>query len=122
MWITGRDRSEGEKGAKWQNGSASRYRCLALAVAQTCCLSLLLRGKGDVFRANGLVSGISSTREVVTSWRTNWAVWGNWADIGDLNSLESFSLHRVTRMPSEPMEGVLGWCDVVGEHREGEVV
>ena len=37
-------------------------------------LSLLLRGKGDVFRASGLVGGVSFTGEVVMSWRTNWAV------------------------------------------------
>ena len=105
-----------------KNGSISRHRYLALAVAQTCCLSLLLRGKGDVFRASGLISGVSSTGEVATSWRTNWAMQGNWADTGDLNSLKSFSLHRVIRMPGKPMEGILGGCNVIGEHRIGEVV
>ena len=120
--MLGRNRSEGEKGTKWRNGSASRHRHLALVVARTCCLSLLLRGKGDVFRANGLVGGVSSTREVAMSWRTSWAVWENWADTGDLNSLKFFSLHRVTRMPSEPIWGVLGGCNVVSEHREGEVI
>ena len=120
--MVGRNRSEGEKGAKWQNRSASRHRCLALVVAWTCCLSLLLRGKGDVFRANGLVGGVSSTREVAMSLRTNWTVQGKWVDTGDLNGLMSFSLHRVTRMPGEPMEGVLGGCNVISEHREGEVV
>ena len=43
-------------------------------------------------------------------------------DTGDLHGLASFSLHRVTRMPSKPMEGILSRCDVVGEHGEGEVV
>ena len=37
------------------------------------------------------------------SWRTNWTVWGKWADTGDLDGLASFSLHRVTRMPGEPV-------------------
>ena len=78
--------------------------------------------RGDVLRANGLVGGVSSTGEVVTSWRTSWAVRGNWADTGDLNGLESFSLHRAIWMPGEPLEGVLSGRDVVGEHREGEVV
>ena len=58
--MVGRNRSEGEKGAKWRNGSTSRHGCLALAADRTCCLSLLLRGKGDVLRANGLVGGVSS--------------------------------------------------------------
>ena len=120
--MVGRNRSEGEKGAKWRNRSASRHGRLALAADQTCCLSLLLRGKGDVLRANGLVGGVSSTGEAATSWRTSWAVWGNWADTGDLNSLESFSLHRAIWMPSEPLEGVLGRRDVISEHREGEMV
>ena len=120
--MVGRNRSEGEKGAKWQNRSASRHRHLALVADQTCCLSLWLRGKGDALRANGLVGGVSSTGEAVTSLRTSWTVRGKWADTGDLNSLTSFSLHRVTRMPGEPMEGVLGGHDVIGEHREGEVV
>ena len=53
---------------------------------------------------------------------TNWTVRGKWADTGDLNGLESFSLHRAIWMPGEPFEGVLGRCDVVGEHGEGEVV
>ena len=118
----GRNRSEGEKGAKWRNGSTSRHRCLALAANRTCCLSFLLRGKGDIFWASGLVGGVSSTGEAVTSLSTNWTVRGKWADTGDSNGLESFSLHRVTRMPSEPCEGVLSGCDVVGEHREGEMV
>ena len=43
-------------------------------------------------------------------------------DTGDLNGLKSFSLHRVTRMPSKLMEGILSGCDVVSEHREGEMV
>ena len=116
--MVGRNRSEGEKGAKWQNGSTSRYRHLALAVAWTCCLSLLLRGKGDVFRASRLVGGVSSTGEAATSWRTNWAVQGNWVDTGNLNSLESFSLHRVTWMPGEPMEGMLSGHNVISEHRK----
>ena len=76
----------------------------------------------DVLRANGLVGGVSSTGEVVTSLSTNWTVRGKWADTGDLNGLESFSLHRAIWMPGEPLEGVLGRHDVVGEHREGEVV
>ena len=100
----------------------SRHGRLALAADRTCCLSLLLRGKGDVLRASGLVGGVSSTGEVATSWRTSWAVRGKWADTGDLNGLESFSLHRAIWMPGKPLEGVLGGCDVVGEHREGEVV
>ena len=120
--MVGRNRSEGEKGAKWRNGSASRHRRLALAANRTCCLSFRLKGKGDVFRASRLVSGVSSTGEAATLLSTNWTVWGKWADTGDLNSLESFSLHRVTWMPGEPCKGVLGGCDVVGEHREGEVV
>ena len=120
--MVGRNRSEGEKGAKWQNGSASRHGRLALAADQTCCLSLLLRGKGDVLRAKGLVGGVSSTGEAATSWRTSWAVQGKQADTGDLNSLESFSLHRAIWMPGEPLEGVLGRCDVIGEHGEWEVV
>ena len=120
--MVGRNRSEGEKGAKWRNGSASRHGRLALAADRTCCLSLLLRGKGDVLRANGLVGSVSSTGEPATSWRTSWAVWGNRADTGDLNSLESFSLHRAIWMPGEPFEGVLGRCDVIGEHGEWEVV
>ena len=69
--MVGRNRSEGEKGAKWQNGSVSRHRHLALVVAQTCCLSLLLRGKGDVFRASRLVGGVSSTGEAATLLRTS---------------------------------------------------
>ena len=120
--MMGRNRSEGEKGTEWRNGSASRHRCLALAADRTCCLSLLLRGKGDVLRANGLVGGVSSTGEAAMSWRTSWAVQGNRVDTGDLNGLESFSLHRAIWMPGEPLEGVLGRRDVVGEHREGEVV
>ena len=100
----------------------SRHRHLALVVAQTCCLSLLLRGKGDVFRASRLVSGVSSTGEVTMSLRTNWAVQGKWADIGDLNGLKSFFLHRVTRMPSKPMEGILSGHDIISEHGEREVV
>ena len=120
--MVGRNRSEGEKGTKWRNGSMSRHRHLALAADRTCCLSLLLRGKGDIFWANGLVSGVSSTGEAATSLSTNWAVWGKQADTGDLNSLESFSLHRAIWMPSEPLEGILGRHNVVGEHREGEVV
>ena len=59
---------------------------------------------------------------MATSLRTSWTVRGKWTDTGDLNGLTSFSLHRVTRMPGEPVEGVLSGCDVVGEHREGEVV
>ena len=120
--MVGQNRSEGEEGAEWRNGSTSRHRCLALAANQTCCLSLLLRGKGDIFRASGLVSGVSSTGEVATLLRTSWTVRGKWADTGDLNSLVSFSLHRVTRMPGKPVEGVLGGCDVISEHREGEMV
>ena len=120
--MVGRNRSEGEEGAKWGNGSVSRYRSLALAADRTCCLSLLLRGKGDVLRANGLVGGVSSTGEAATSWRTNWAVRGNRADTGDLNGLESFSLHRAIWMPGEPFEGVLGRRDVVGEHGERGVI
>ena len=120
--MVGRNRSEGEKGAKWRNGSVSRHRHLALAADQTCCLSFQLKGKGDIFWASRLVGGVSSTREAAMSWRTNWAVWGNWADTGDLNSLESFSLHRVTWMPGEPCEGILGRRDVVSEHREGGVI
>ena len=120
--MVGRDRSEGEKGTKWRNGSASRHGRLALAADQTCCLSLLLRGKGDVLRAKGLVGGVSSTGEAATSWRTSWAVRGKWVDTGDLNGLESFSLHRAIWMPSEPLEGILSRCDVVGEHGEWEVV
>ena len=102
--------------------TVSQHRPLALAAARTCCLSLLLRGKGDIFWANGLVGGVSSTGEAVTSLSTNWAVRGKRADTGDLNGLESFSLHRVIWMPGEPLEGVLGRCDVIGEHGEGEVV
>ena len=120
--MVGRNRSEGEKGTKWQNGSASRHRRLALAADQTCCLSLLLRGKGDVLRANGLVGGVSSTGEAATSLSTNWAVRGKRADTRDLNGLMSFSLHGVTRMPGKPVEGILGGCDVVSEHRKGEMV
>ena len=120
--MMGRNRSEGEKGTEWQNGSASRHRCLALAADQTCCLSLLLRGKGDIFWANRLVGGVSSTGEAATSLSTNWAVWGKQADTGDLNGLESFSLHRAIWMPGEPLEGILSRRDVVSEHREGEVV
>ena len=120
--MVGRNRSEGEKGAKWRNGSASRHGRLALAADQTCCLSLLLRGKGDVLRANGLVCGVSSTGEAAMSLSTNWTVWGKWADTGDLNGLKSFSLHRAIWMPGKPLEGVLGRRDVVSEHREGEVV
>ena len=85
-------------------------------------MSLLLRGKGDVLRAKGLVSGISSTGEAATSWRTSWAVQGKRADTGDLNGLESFSLHRAIWMPGEPLKGILGRCDVIGEHGEWEVV
>ena len=120
--MVGRNRSEGDKGAKWGNGSASRHRPLALAADRTCCLSLLLRGKGDVLRANGLVSGVSSTGEAAMSLSTNWAVRGKQADTGDLNGLKSFSLHRAIWMPGEPLKGVLGRRDVVGEHREGEVI
>ena len=98
--MVGWNRSEGEKGAKWQNRSTSRHRHLALAADWTCCLSFLLRGKGDIFRASGLVGGVSSTGEAATSLRTSWTVQGKWADTGDLNGLASFSLHRVTRMPS----------------------
>ena len=120
--MVGRNRSEGEKGTEWRNGSASRHGRLALAADRTCCLSLLLRGKGDVLRANGLVGGVSSTGEAATSLSTNWAVRGKRADTGDLNGLKSFSLHRAIWMPGEPFEGVLGRCDVVGEHGEWEVV
>ena len=120
--MVGQNRSEGEKGVKWRNGSPSSRGCLALAADRTCCLSLRLRGKGDVLRANGLVGGVSSTGESTTSLSTNWAVQGKRADTGDLNGLESFSLHRAIWMPGEPLEGVLGGRDVVGEHREGEVV
>ena len=120
--MVGRNGSEREKGAKWGNGSASRHRPLALAAARTCCLSLLLRGKGDIFWAKGLVGGVSSTGEAATSWRTSWAVRGKRADTGDLNGLESFSLHRVIWMPGEPLEGVLGRRDVIGEHGEWEMV
>ena len=120
--MVGRNRSEGEKGAKWRNRSTSRHGRLALAADRTCCLSLLLKGKGDIFWASGLVGGVSSTGEVAMSLSTNWAVRGKRADTGDLNSLESFSLHRAIRMPSEPLEGVLGRCDVIGEHGEGKVV
>ena len=120
--MVGRNRSEGGKGAKWQNGSASRHRRLALAANRTCCLSFLLKGKEDVLRASGLVGGVSSTGEAATSLRTSWTVRGKWADTGDLNGLTSFSLHRVTRMPGEPVEGVLGGRNVISEHREGEVV
>ena len=120
--MVGRNRSEGEKGTKWRNGSASRHRHLALAADRTCCLSLLFREKGDIFWASGLVCGVSSTGEAATSLSTNWAVWGKRADTGDLNGLESFFLHRAIWMPGEPLEGVLGRHDVIGEHREGEVV
>ena len=120
--MVGRNRSEGEKGVKWRNGSTSRHGRLVLAADQTCCLSLLLRGKGDVLRANGLVGGVSSTGEAATSWRTSWAVRGKRADTGDLNGLESFSLHRAIWMPGEPLEGVLGRRDVVGEHGKRGVV
>ena len=120
--MVGRNGSEGEEGAKWGNGSVSRQRPLALAADRACCLSLLLRGKGDVFRANGLVGGVSSTGEAATSLSTNWAVQGKRADTGDLNGLESFSLHRAIWMPGEPLEGVLGGSDVVGEHGEWEMV
>ena len=120
--MVGQNRSEGEEGAKGRNGSVSRHRRLALAADQTCCLSLLLRGKGDIFRASRLVGGVSSTREVAILLRTNWTVQGKWADTGDLNGLTSFSLHRVTQMPGKPVEGVLGGRDVIGEHGEGEVV
>ena len=120
--MVGRNRSEGEKGAEWRNGSTSRHRRLALAADRTCCLSLLLRGKGDIFWASRLVGGVSSTGEAATSLRTSWTVRGKRADTGDLNGLASFSLHRVTRMPSKPVEGILGGCNVVSEHREGEVV
>ena len=120
--MVGRNRSEGEEGTEWQNGSVSRHRLLALAAVQACCLSLLLRGKGDALRANGLVGGVSSTGEAVTSWRTSWAVRGKRADTGDLNGLESFSLHRAIWMPGEPLEGVLGRRDIIGEHGEWEVV
>ena len=95
---------------------------MALAADRTCCLSLLLRGKGDVLRANGLVSGVSSAGEAATSWRTSWAVRGNWADTGDLNGLESFSLHRAIWMPGEPLEGVLSRRDDIGKHGEWEMV
>ena len=120
--MVGQNRSEGEKGAKWRNGSASRHRRLALAADWTCCLSFLLRGKGDIFWASRLVCGVSSTGEAATSLSTNWAVRGKRSDTGDLNGLESFSLHRAIWMPSEPLEGVLGRHDVIGEHGEGEVV
>ena len=120
--MVGRNRSEGEKGVEWRNGSMSRPRRLALAADRTCCLSLLLRGKGDVLRANGLVGGVSSTGEAATLLRTNWTVQGKWADTGDLNSLKSFSLHRAIWMPGKPLEGVLGRRDVVGEHGEWEMV
>ena len=120
--MVGQNRSEGEKGAKWQNGSTSRHRRLALAADRTCCLSLLFKGKGDIFWASGLVGSVSSTGEAVMSLSTNWTVWGKWVDTGDLNGLESFSLHSVTRMPGEPCEGVLGGCNIVSEHREGEMV
>ena len=120
--MVGQNRGKGEEGAEWRNGSASRHRHLALAADQTCCLSFLLKGKGDIFRASGLVSGISSTGEAAMLLRTSWTVRGKWADTGDLNSLVSFSLHRVTRMPGKPVEGILGGRDIVGEHREGEVV
>ena len=85
-------------------------------------MSFLLKGKGDVFRANGLVGGVSSTGEAATSLSTNWAVRGKRADTGDLNGLESFSLHRAIWMPGEPLEGVLMRGDVVGEHGEWKVV
>ena len=114
--MVGRNGGEGEEGAEWRNGSASMPRCLALAIAQTCCLSFLLRGKGDIFRASRLVGGVSSTGEAVTSWRTNWTVRGNWADTGHLNTLESFSEHRITGVPCEPVLGVLRGGDVVSEH------
>ena len=120
--MVGQNRSEGEKGTKWRNRSMSRHRCLALVVAWTCCLSLLLRGKGDVFRASRLVGGVSSAGEVAMSLRTNWAVWGKWADTRDLNGLKSFFLHRVTRMPGEPMEGILSGRNIISEHGEREVV
>ena len=120
--MVGQNRSKGEEGAEGRNGSSSRHRCLALAANWTCCLSLLLRGKGDIFRANGLVGGVSSTGEAVMSLRTSWTIQGKWVDTGDLNSLTSFSLHRVTRMPGEPVEGILGGHNVIGEHGEGEVV
>ena len=120
--MVGRNRSEGEKGTEWRNGSVSRHRCLALAADRICCLSFLLRGKGDIFWASRLVSGVSSTGEAVTSLSTNWTVQGKWADTGDLNGLKSFSLHRAIWMPGEPLKGVLGGCDVIGKHREGEVV
>ena len=120
--MVGRNRSEGEEGVEWRNGSMSMPRRLALAVARTCCLSFLLRGKGDIFRASGLVCGVSSTGEAATSLSTNWTVWGKWADTGDLNGLESFSLHRAIWMPGEPLDGILGRRDVVSEHGEGEVV
>ena len=120
--MVGRNRSEGEEGAEWRNGSTSRHRCLALAADRTCCLSLLLRGKGDILRASRLVGGVSSTGEAATSLRTSWTVREKWADTGDLNGLASFSLHRVTWMPGEPVEGILGRRDVIGEHREGEMV
>ena len=100
----------------------SRHRCLVLAADWTCCLSFLLGGKGDIFRVSRLVGGVSSTGEAATSLRTSWTVQGKWVDTGDLNGLVSFSLHRVIRMPGEPTEGVLGGCDVIGEHREGEMV
>ena len=120
--MAGRNGSEGEEGAKWGNGSVSRHRPLALAAARTCCLSFLLRGKGDIFWANGLVGGVSSTGEAATSLSTNWAVRGKRADTGDLNGLESFSLHRAIWMPGEPLEGVLGRRDVISEHGEWGVV
>ena len=120
--MVGRNRSEGEKGTEWRNGSVSRHRHLALAADRTCCLSFLLRGKGDIFWASGLVCGVSSTGEAATSLSTNWTVRGKWVDTGDLNGLESFSLHRAIWMPGKPLEGILGKCDVVSEHRKGEVV
>ena len=102
----------------------SAYFCLLyLAIVQALLLALWVWGNGDALWANGRVaSPSSSTREAMTSYSTNWAVWGNWADTGDLNSLKSFSLHSVTWMVSEPMESILMGGNVVCEHREGEVV
>ena len=43
-------------------------------------------------------------------------------DTGDLNGLKSFSMHRVTWMTGKTMHSILGGCNVIGEHREGEVI
>ena len=50
--MVGRNRSEGEKGAKWRNGSTSRHECLALAVTWTCCFPFCSGEKG---MSSGLV-------------------------------------------------------------------